>query len=419
MTGFISRLLARIGNEFGQTFRSLRSPAYRTYAIGHIISMTGSQLQAVALAWTTYSITLSASKLGLTAMATYLPALFLGMVGGLVADRFDRRRVLMGAQVAGFLLAGALAALTAGGYISFGLILAFGFAQGLVNAIELPCRQAFVFDVVGAEDTVNAVSLNSMIFQTTRLIGPALAALLLPLVGDAACFALNAVSFLAALATLAMLAKSVKARAKPPADGARASLRSGLALVANTPSLRNVLMLTASTSFFAFQYAIMLPVMVDKVLGGSATELGLITAAAAIGSMLGNLVLASRGRKEWLPRIIAISSVAPGLFLLLFALSNSFPLLLGAAALLSGSIALQLGSSNSFLQLTVPSDFRGRVMSFYTSVLMGSVPFGSLLVGHLADSIGAPRALALCACATIAGSVLYLLATYRVWKKHE
>lgn len=411
MTGFISRLLAKVGSEFGQTFRSLKNPAYRTYAIGHIISMTGSQLQAVALAWTTYSITQSASKLGLTAMATYLPALLLGMLGGLVADRFDRRRILMAAQVAGFALAITLAALTFSGYISFGLILAFGFAQGLVNAIELPCRQAFVFDVVGADDTVNAVSLNSMIFQTTRLLGPALAAILLPLAGDAVCFALNGISFLAALITLSLLGKSVQPRVKQSStEGAGASLRSGLKLVCTTPALRNVILLTASTSFFAFQYAIMLPVMVDKVLGGTAIELGLLTAAAAIGSMLGNLVLASRGRKDLLPRIIAISSLAPGVFLLLFALSNSFPLLLGAAALLSGSIAIQLGSSNSYLQLNVPQDFRGRVMSLYTSVLMGAVPFGSLLVGHVADLIGAPRALAMCALATLIAAVLYVLA---------
>lgn len=412
MAGLIARFVARVGSELRQTFRSLKNPAYRTYALGHFVSMTGSQLQGVALAWTTYSLTQSATKLGLTAMATYLPALLLGMLGGLVADRFDRRRVLIVTQGVGMLLAFALAAMTFSGYISFGLILAFGFAQGIVSAIELPCRQAFVFDVVGPDDTVNAVGLNSMIFQTTRLFGPALAALLLPIVGDAACFGLNGLSFLAAMISLTLLASVVKPREKK-AGTQNPSLGSGLSLVRNTPSLRNVIMLTASTSFFAFQYAIMLPVMVDKVLGGTALELSIITAVAACGSLLGNLVLASRARQEHLPRIIALSSIAPGIFLLVFALSNSFPLMLVAAALLSGSIALQLGSSNSFLQLTAPADFRGRVMSMYTSVLMGSVPFGSLLVGHLADMAGAPRALALCAVATLIGSGLYLLATIR------
>ncbi len=417
MAGLISRFFAKVGNELGQTFRSLKNPAYRTYAFGHFVSMTGSQLQAVALAWTTYSLTQSASKLGITAMATYMPALFLGMLGGLVADRFNRRRVLIATQGAGLVLAMALAALSFSGYLSFGLILTFALIQGVVNAIELPCRQAFVFDVVGAEHTVNAVSLNSMIFNSTRLIGPALAAVLLPLVGDSICFGLNGLSFLAAMITLSMIAGAVVVQDRS-AGNSHPSMRSGLALVRDTPSIRNILFLTASTSFFAFQYAIMLPVLVDKVLHGSAMELSLITVAAAGGSLAGNLLLASRGRKELLPRIIAASSIAPGVFLLLFALSTSFPLMLAAAALLGCSIALQLGSSNSFLQLTVPSDFRGRVMSMYTSVLMGSVPFGSLLVGHLADSIGAPRALALCAVATVLASLLYLLATYRGKKPH-
>lgn len=417
MIGFISRFFARMSKEFGQAFRSLRNPAYRTYAIGHFVSMTGSQLQSVALAWTTYSLTQSASKLGLTAMATFMPALFLGMVGGLVADRFNRGRVLMATQLVGLVLATGLAVLSFSGYLSFGIILSFALVQGVVNAIEHPCRQAFVFDIVGPDDTVNAVGLNSMIFNSTRLAGPALAALLLPLVGDAICFGLNGISFLAAVITLALIAKAVVVRGR--ADGAeRPSLRSGISLAFKTPSIRNVLLLTASTSFFAFQYSIMLPVLVDTVLHGTALELSLITAAAATGSLVGNLVLASRGRKELLPAIIAGSSLAPGIFLLLFSLSTSFPITLGAAALLGGSIALQLGSSNSFLQLTVPSDFRGRVMSMYTSVLMGSVPFGSLLIGHLADSIGASRALALCAVATLLTAVLYVLASFR-GKSHE
>ena len=412
MTGKISRFFARVGKEFGHAFRSLKNPAYRTYALGHFVSMTGSQLQAVALAWATYSLTQSAAKLGITALATYLPVLFVGMFGGLIADRFNRRRVLIATQAAGLILAMALAALSFSGYLSFELILTFSLIQGIVAAIELPCRQAFVFDVVGADHAVNAVGLNSMIFNSTRLIGPALAAMLLPLVGDAFCFALNGVSFLAAMITLSMLSRSVAVTKKNGAE-AKSSLSGGLVLVRDTPSLRNVLFLTASTSFFAFQYAIMLPVMVDKVLLGSALELSLVTAAAATGSLVGNLILASRGRQELLPRIIALSSLAPGVFLLLFALSNSLLLMLGAAALLGGSIAIQLGSSNSFLQLTVPADFRGRVMSIYTSVLMGSVPFGSLLVGHLADTIGAPRALALFAAGTMLGALLYLLLTFR------
>lgn len=411
MTEIFSRFFARVSRELGQTFRSLKNSAYRTYAIGHFVSMTGSQLQAVALAWTTYALTQSATKLGITAMATYMPAFFLGMVGGLIADRFNRRHVLMATQAVGFVLTAALAVLCLSGYLTFGLILVFALAQGLVNAVEHPCRQAFVFDVVGSDYAVNAVGLNSMIFNSTRLLGPALAALLLPLVGDAACFGLNAISFLVAVLTLWLIRNAVSARKSEA--GEKPSLLSGIKLAWRTASIRNVLLLTASTSFFAFQYAIMLPVMVDKVLHGSALELSLVTAAAALGSLVGNLVLASRAKKESLPRIIAWSSIAPGVFLLFFAMSTSFWLMLIASALLGGSIALQLGGSNSFLQLTVPSDFRGRVMSMYTSVLIGSVPFGSLLVGQMADSMGAPRALALCAFATLAASGLYLLSSFR------
>lgn len=406
---WFTELFAKVGKELSQTFRSLAKPAFRRYAAGQLVSLTGSQVNAVALAWTTYSLTQSASKLGMVALATYLPVLLLSLVGGMVADRFDRRRVLVATQLVSGLISFSLAALAWTGGLSFPVILAFGLAAGIVAAIDLPCRQAFVFDVVGRDDMVNAVGINSFIWNFARLVGPALAALLLAFAGPALCFAADGVSFLFAITTLVGVVTTSGAQAKAESGPAWTA---GLRVLISSPRLRNIVLLVGCTSFFAFQYSILMPVFIGTVLAGDPTLLGVLTSCAAAGSICGNLFLASRGKKDILPRVLAVTSITPGIFLLALAFSGSTPAAGAAVFFLGGSIALQIGSANSYVQLTVPAEYRGRVMSIYTSVLIGAVPIGSLFLGQLADIAGVPRTLVVCAVACLLFALFYVTRRY-------
>lgn len=398
---------AFFGKEFGQAFRSLADPNYRTYTIGQVISLTGSHIHNVALAWLTYQVTQSASLLAIVTLSSFVPVLLFSIIGGMIADRFDRRRVLMGTQVASIALASTLAFCVFTGNLSFWVLLVFGIIQGLENAVEMPVRQSFVYDVVGENRMVNAVGINSFIFNSTRFIGPAIAALILAFAGAGVCFVLNAVSFLAAIETIRRVKPVTKKQTEAP-GAKKAPLTAGIRVAFSGKRIRNLLLLTGCSSFFAFQYSILLPVVVDKVVHGGPSHLSILTACAAIGSVLGSLVIASRGRKESLHKFIAWASIFPGIFLFLFSISTSVPLMAVMLVLLCLSFGIQLGSSNSHLQLIVPTEIRGRVMSVYTSVLIGAVPFGSLFAGRLADWYGVSLALSVCAVATFLSSLYYI-----------
>ncbi|MBY0358545.1 MAG: MFS transporter [Candidatus Obscuribacterales bacterium] len=400
-------LLTKAGKELGQTFRSLANKNYRLYTFGQVISLTGSHVQNVALAWVTYQITQSATLLAWVTLATFLPMFCLSVVGGMVADRYDRRKVLIGTQVVGILLASSLAIGVFTGYLSFWPIFVFSIAQGINNAIEVPVRHSFVYDLVGGKDMVNAVGINSLVYNATRFIGPAVAAFVLAMAGSGICFVLNALSFLAAVKTLRKV--TVLGQAAQDAHAPQqVSFFAGIMAAFSDRRIRNILFLTCCSSFFAFQYSVLLPVVVDKILHGNASHLGILTASAACGSVIGGLLLASRGRKEILLQVIKWSSACPGIFLLFFALSSSLPVMAVLTGLISMSIGMQLSSSNSYLQLSAPSNVRGRVLSVYTACLVGAVPFGSLLTGHLADRYGVSLALAVCAAASTICSLIYI-----------
>lgn len=402
---WITRNIARFGGEFGQAFRSLANANYRIYTFGQLVSLTGTHLQSVALSWTAYQVTGSASLLGIITLATYAPVLFLSLLGGMMADRFDRRKILIWNQVAGLLISAALAACTLTGCVNFWILFGFSLCLGIASAIEMPVRHSFVFDVVGENNMVNAVALNSLVFNSARLLGPAMAAILLPLTGSGICFALNSASFLAAIFTLRKV-QTTSGNSAHGADGT--SFLDAVRLAFYNPRIRNILIITGCATGFVYQHIIMLPIVVDKTLHGSAVMLGFLTSAAAFGSVVGGLFLASRGRKEILPKIIAWGCFGPGFFLLIFSACSSLVPTVVSIALLHMFYAIQIGSSNSYLQLTVPSQYRGRVMSLYSSILVGSVPAGSLLVGYLTDHVGVSWALAVCAVASLLSSFFYI-----------
>lgn len=398
--------------EFGQTFRSLNNRNYRLYSTGQLISVTGTWMQSVALSWTTYSLAHSASILGLVGFTSNLPVLLFGLWAGSLADHYNRRKVLITTQMLSMLGAAVLAALAFHDGLQVWIIMAFTLLAGTISAFENPARQAFVSDLVRGQDMVNAVGLNSVIFQTTRLLGPALAAILLAHFGVSVCFALNCLSFLASLIALyrIRIASDINTGVAEPAKK-RPSIKEGIAVARKTPAIRNILLLTAVTSFFVFQIFVLLPVFVGEVLHAKAGALGLLTASSAAGALVGALFMAARGKGPFLRRWAGLANLGLSVAMLAFALSTKLYLSAAIEVFIGLCMTLQMSSSNSLLQLTAPPEFRGRIMSMYTMLLFGVAPLGNLVMGRLADSIGAPHTLMLAAFVCAVSSGVYLLVT--------
>jgi MFS family permease len=399
--------VARVRGELAQTFRSLRHPDFLMYSGGQLISLTGSWMQQMALAWITYSLTHSALFLGLVGLFTNVPVLLLSLFGGMVADRYNRRRVLIMAQWASMASAAILTALVVTDSLQVWMILALAVVSGIITAFEVPSRQAIVSDLVHGEDMVNAISVNSVIFNTTRMFGPAIGAFLLGSFGAEVCFALNTLSFLAAIYTLRRL--TIEQKQESAADKRDTPISEGLRFAWGNAEIRNILILTSFTSFFGFQFATLLPVFVSDVFHASAGALGLLSAASAMGALGGSLFLANRGKPSELHRNICVASIGLAVSLFLFAMSPNLYLSAFIEVFIGLSISVQLNSSNSLLQLTVPNAVRGRVLSMYTMILLGAVPFGSVVIGKLTDSSGAPLAVAVCAVACAGAAVYYVL----------
>lgn len=403
-----AQLAARLRGEFGKTFRSLRNRDFLKYSSGQLVSMTGTWMRTTALQWMTYELTHSALLLGLVGLCSNVPILVLTLFGGMVADRYDKRRILVATQWFSMTFSAILTVLVFTGVLQVWMILLFSVASGIVAAFEMPSRQAFVTDLVGKSDLVNAISLNSVIFNTTRIIGPALGAIALAGLGPTVCFALDTVSFIAALWTLHGLRSRTHGKRESDGTSGASSALAGLRLAFGDAEIRNLLILTVFTSFFGFQFSALLPVFVTDVFHSSATALGFLAAASAIGSLGASLFLASRGTPAALARNIRIASLGVPATLLLFALSRNIFLTAGIELFIGGFISMQMNSANSMLQLRVSDEVRGRVLSIYSMILLGAVPFGSVAIGSLTDRIGAPAAVATCALACFGAGLFYV-----------
>lgn len=418
--------LAKARKELGRTFRSLKDKNYRMYTIGQLVSTAGTWMQSVALSWTTYTIAHSASVLALVGFASNVPLLVLGLVAGVIADRYNRQKVLFLTQFLFMLSSGTLAYLAFTGVLSIGMIVAFTIITGVISAFESPTRQAFVADMVGKErsrkpssddqgnskdDLVNVVALNSVVYQTTRLLGPALAAIVLAWFGASVCFALNALSFSAALIAIYRIRIDGQNVAQAKAKRKRPSIKAGLQLVAKTPLVRNALILTSATSFLGFQIFVLLPVFVGDVLKAGAGTLGMLTSCSAAGALLGGLFMASRGKGAFLKRGVGYANLGLAGALICFSLSRNLYLSAAIEVFIGLFMTLQLSSTNSLLQLTVDEEFRGRIMSLYSMALFGIAPLGNLVMAKFADLLGAPLTLFVSAILCALAAIVYLGAT--------
>jgi MFS family permease len=392
------------------TFAALAIPNYRRYFRGQAVSLTGTWMQMTAQAWLVLSITHSAAKLGLIVALQTLPVLLLGPYGGVVADRVDKRRLMVALQSAMAVQALILGVLTVTGAVRLWEIGALAALLGLNNAFENPARQSFMLELVGQRDLRNAVSLNSVLVNVARVVGPAVAGVLIATVGEGLCFLLNAASFIAVIASLLRLERS-QLRPSAPAGREPGQLRAGLRYVAATPELATPLAMMALVGCLAYEFQVSLPVMAKQGLHVGAAGYGFMTAAMGIGAVAGGLLVAARGRTG-LPTL-ALAATAFGVVLTLAALAPTLPIELLALALTGWASISFMATGNSTLQLAAEPTMRGRVMSLWFVAFQGSTPIGGPIIGWVMAQAGARAGLGVGAVTCLLAALLGLLALRR------
>ena len=395
------------GSDGLHLLRALRSRNYRLYFFGQGLSLIGTWMTYLATAWLVYRLTHSAVLLGVVGFSGQIPACLLSPLAGVLVDRWSRHRVLVITQVLSMLQSLALAVLTLTHLITIPHIIALSIFQGLINAFDIPARQAFVIELVeGPEDLGNAIALNSSIFNGARLIGPSLAGLMIAATGEGICFLIDGLSYLAVLAAFCgMRLSSAERRAQP-----RSLLREiteGFTYVFGFQPITAILGLLALVSLAGIPYTVLMPVFAREILHGGATTLGFLMGASGLGSLAGALYLASRKTVVGLARLITLATAMFGGSLIAFAMSRVLWLSLLLMLLVGFGMLLQLAASNTIIQTIVAEDKRGRVMSFYAMAFMGVAPFGSLLAGSLAGRIGAPQTLLIGGCGCVVGALLF------------
>jgi MFS family permease len=383
-----------------RAFGALAHRNFRVFYLGQLLSLGGSWMQSTAQGWLVLELTGSALRLGIVTATASLPTLVFTLWAGDLADRHDKRRILVVAQAVSLAAALVLAVLTDVGAITFAWILGLVLVLGTASAFEIPTRQAFFVDLVGSRDLPNAIALNSAAFNATRIVGPALAGILIGTAGIAACFYANAVSYVAVLAGL-LLIRLPRHRAAPRVLSTLESIREGLAYIRGDRLSRTLVWLVAGMSITAFPYIMLLPVFARDVLRVGAPGLGTLLAATGAGALVAGIALAARGAALRRGPLILGASAAFGLLLLAFATTRSFPLALLLLAAAGFSMILNNASVNALLQARVPDRLRGRVMSVYVFMFVGSTPLGALQAGWLARVYGAPTALAVGALALL------------------
>lgn len=367
--------------------RSLKSRNYRLFWFGQLISLAGTWMQDVALGWLVLEITGSAVALGLTMTIRFLPALLFSLHGGLLADRLPKRQTLVIAQSTQLVVALTLAVLTSTGLLTVAIIYVLAGLRGMVDAIEGPTRQAFVPEMVGMADLSNAVGLNSTLFNSARIVGPAIGAAVIGTLGMAACFYLNAATFVAVIVALAMMRPSeLHPVPRAPRDKAWRQLREGLGYARSTPEVMVIFFVMTGMGAFGMNFQTLLPLVTKRVLLAGPSTLSLLFAAMGAGSVLAGLVAAYRAKPS---RKLLLGAAA--CFVVLLALTGLSPWRAATVALLflCGVTAnLCMTAANTRLQLRVPGHLRGRVMGIYILLFIGTTPIGSYLCGQLADNLG-------------------------------
>lgn len=392
-------------NKPGSAWRALSNRNFALFFVGQGLSLCGTWMQSLAQSWLIYRMTGSPLLLGLVGFISQAPVLAFGLLGGVLADRWPRHRLLLITQTLSLLQAGILAGVTLTGHVSVAWIIGLAGFLGLINALDMPVRQSFIADLIPRADLSSAIGLNSSAFNAARIIGPSVAGLLVATVGEGVCFLINALSFLAVIGCL--LAMQLPQSAKAGRDHAIISLIEGFRYARDTPHVRAALALIALLSLAAMPYTILLPVFAGEVLHTEAHGLGVLMAATGVGALAGALRIARQGTVRGLGRLIAQATLLFGVSLLI--LSRSTTLWFAIPVLVAAGYGMITGMAgcNTLLQSLVPDALRGRVMSLYTFFFLGMAPIGSLLAGALAARMGTPLTIAAGGFGAILGAVLF------------
>jgi len=385
--------------RFGRdAFRSLRQRNFRLYFIGQIVSVSGTWMQGLAQAWLVLELTGSGVALGITTALQFLPMLLLGGFGGVIADRFDKRRLLLATNGAAALLAIALGVLAAFDLAAVWNVYVLALLLGFVNAIDNPARQTFVLEMVGPENLQNAVSLNSVVMNAARVVGPGLGGLLIAGVGVTLCFFVNAASYVAVITALLLMDTRALVRT-PTVARRRGQLREGYRYVWSTPELRTLLLMMATIGTLAFNFHVVLPLLATRELGAGAGAFGGLTSVLGAGAVIGGLSTAtftsiSHRRLLWLAAVLGVSILA-------VAAAPTLPLVVLTLFVMGVAAFAFIATANATLQLTAVAEMRGRVMALYAIAFLGTTPIGSPLIGWIAEQFGPRVALAVGGVATL------------------
>jgi MFS family permease len=389
-------------------FRSLKYRNYRLFFGGQSISLIGTWMQRISLPWLVYNITDSAFLLGVVSFAGQIPTFLLAPFAGVITDRFNRYKVLLITQVLSFVQALLLAVLTISGAVQIWHIVALSIAFGCINAFDVPSRHSFVIEMVeNKEDLGNAIALNSMMFNGARLIGPSVAGLILATAGEGICFLINAISYIFVIASL--LAMHINQREIPQKKTHMfRELKEGLDYTFGFPPIKHIILLLAVVSLMGSSYQVLMPVFAKEVLKGGSQTFGFLMGAAGLGALLGAIYLASRESILKLGRIIPAASGLFGAGLIILSFVKIFPVTILLMVMVGLGVMLHTASSNTILQTITDDDKRGRVMSFYTMAIMGTAPFGSLIAGFLAKTIGTPETILIGGVSCVIGALFFL-----------
>lgn len=383
-------------------FRALRHPDFSRFAAGQTVSLIGTWMQSIAQGWLVLELTGSAFAVGLVTTLNTLPILVFTLYGGVVADRVDKRRFIIGLQSVMLLEATALAVLALSGHITVGWVYALAIVHGFATAFEVPARQAFLVELVPYEDLISAAALNSTIYNLARVIGPSIAGVILAIAGPGVCFALNAVSYLAVLISLHRIVH----RQLPRAPTSRPSVFTGVRFIAGVPLLKSLTLQMVLLSVFAVSFIPILPVFVREALNTGASAYGGLTSALGVGAASGAIIVGWLGRRVPRARMANTGSMVLAITLLVFSRVTSLTPALFCIGIAGAAMATNGISTATSLQLAAPAHLRGQVMAVYSFVVLGLAPFGAFQAGWLAEHFGSPFAILASGAVALVGTML-------------
>ncbi len=393
---------AVVASPSGGTFAALRIPNFRLFLSGQIVSLCGTWMQTIALGWLVLSLGASGTALGLVTAAQFLPVLLFGPYGGLIADRTNRRHLLMVTQSGSGLAALALGVLDLTGTARLWMVAVAAALIGLCSAIDNPARQSFVQEMVGSEYLPNAITLNSVTVNAARIVGPAIAGLVILAIGTAGCFLFNAASFGAVLVALHRM-DTTALQERPPVHRAPGQLRAGFAYVRHTPALRIPLIMMVIIGTLSYEFPVVLPLVAKETFGGSAATYSMMTSAMGAGAVAGGLLVARRRRIG--VRSLGFIASAFGAVLLLAAAAPNLELELAALVLVGGTSVAFISTGNATVQLSADPALRGRVLALWSVAFLGTTPFGGPIAGWIAQTFGARSGLLLAGVAALVAAV--------------